>query len=54
MPYKKLEEFESEFDNLDVDNSYLTLPFKGSNTVDLDFVYKQILDGCKACKITLS
>ena len=43
----------SEFDNLDVGNSYQTSPFKGRNIVDLDFVHKQLLDGCKACKITL-
>ena len=51
---KKSEELESEFDNFDVDNSYLTSPFKGRNIVDLDFVYKQLLDGYKACKTTLS
>ena len=38
----------------DVDNSYPTLPFKGRNIVELDFVYKQLLDGHKACKCTLS
>ena len=47
-------EFESELDNFDLDNSYPTLPFKGRNIVDLDFVCKQLLDGCKACKTTLS
>ena len=50
---KKPEELESEFDHFDVDNSYPTSPFKGSNIVDLDFVYKQLLDGHKACKTTL-
>ena len=47
---KKPEEFESEFDHFDVDNSYLTSPFKGPNIVDIDFVYKQLLDGHEACK----
>ena len=28
---KKPEELESEYDNFDVDNSYPTSPFKGSN-----------------------
>ena len=51
---KKPEELESEFDHFDVDNSYPTSPSKGRNIVDLDFVYKQLLDGHKACKITLS
>ena len=45
---KKPEELESEFDHFDVDNSYPTSPL----IVDLDFVYKQLLDGRKACKIT--
>ena len=40
----------SEFDNFDVDNLYPTSPFKGCNIVDLDFMYEQLLDGCKACK----
>ena len=43
---KKPEEFESEFDHFDVDNSYPTSPL----IVDLDFAYKQQLDGHKACK----
>ena len=51
---QKPEEVESEFDHFDVDNSYLTpgsnFPLKGRNFVDLDFVYKQLLDGHKACK----
>ena len=51
---EKPEELESEFDNFDVDNSYPTSPLKGRNIVDLDFVYIQLLDGCKACKTTLS
>ena len=51
---KKPEELDSEFDHFDADNSYPTLPFKGRNIVDLDFVYKQLLDGHKACKATLS
>ena len=51
---KKPEELESEFDHFDVDNSYPTSPFKGRKIVDLDFVYKQLPDGHKACKTTLS
>ena len=51
---KKPEELESEFDHFDLDNSYPSLPFKGRNIVDLDFVNKQLLDGHKACKTTLS
>ena len=47
---KKPEELESEFDQFDVDTS----PFKGPNILDLDFVYKQLLDRHKACKTTLS
>ena len=47
---KKPEELESEFDHLDVNNSFLTSPF----IVDLDFVNKQLLDGHKACKSTSS
>ena len=47
---KKPEELESEFDHLDLDNSYPTSPL----IVDLDFVHKQLLDGHKACKITSS
>ena len=39
---KKPEELESEFDHFDLDTSYSTLPFKGPNIVDLDFVYKQL------------
>ena len=49
---RKTEKLESEFVNFDVDNSYPILPFKGSNIVNLDFVYKQSPDGCKACKTT--
>ena len=51
---KKPEELESEFDHFDLENSYRSLPFKGCNIVDLDFVYKQLLDGHKACKTALS
>ena len=51
---KKPEELESEFDHFDLDNSYPSSPFKGRNIVDLDFVYKQLLDGHKASKTTLS
>ena len=51
---KKLEGLESEFDDFDVDNSYPTSPFKGHNVVDVDFGYKQLLDGHKVCKTTLS
>ena len=51
---KKPEELESEFDHFDGNNSYQTSVFKGRNIVDLDFVYKQLLDGHKACKTTLS
>ena len=40
---KKPEELESEFDPIDVDNSYPTSPFKGRNILDLDFVYKTTL-----------
>ena len=42
---KKPEELESEFDHFDLDNLYPTSPFKGPNIVDLDIVYKQLLDG---------
>ena len=51
---KKPEELESEFDHLDAANSYPTSPFKGRNIVDLDLMYKQLLDGHKPCKTTLS
>ena len=47
---KKPKELESEFDHFDMDNSYPTSPL----IVDLDFVYKQLLDGHEACKITSS
>ena len=47
---KKTEKLESEFDHFDLDNSYPSSPCKGRNIVDLDFVYKQLLDGHKACK----
>ena len=48
------EELESEFDHFDLDNSYPTSPFKGRNIVELDFAYKQLLDGHKPCNTTLS
>ena len=51
---KKPEELESEFDHFDADNSYSTSPFNGRNIVDLDFMYKELLSGHKACKTTLS
>ena len=51
---KKPEELESGFDHFDVANSYPTWPFKGRNFVDLDFVYKQLLDGHKPSNTTLS
>ena len=51
---KKPDELESEFGHFDLDNSYPTSPFKGRNCVDLDFMYKQLLDGHKACQTTLS
>ena len=51
---KKREELESEFDHFNLDNSYPTSPLKGRNIVDLDFVYKQLLDGHEPCKATLS
>ena len=43
-----------EFDHFDAANSYPTLPFKGRNIVDLDFVYKQLLNEHKPCNTTLS
>ena len=51
---KKQEEFESEFGHFDAVNSYPTSPFKGHNIVDLDFLYKQLLDVHKPCNSTLS
>ena len=51
---KETEELESEFDHFDLHNSYPSSPFKGRNIVDLDFVSKQLLDGHKARKTTLS
>ena len=51
---KKPEELESEFDHFYAANSYQTSPFKGRNVLDLDFVYKQLLDGHKSCNTTLS
>ena len=51
---KKPEELESKFHHFDLYNSYPGSPFKGRNIVNLDFVYKQLLDGHKTCKTTLS
>ena len=51
---KKPEELQSEFDHFDAANSYPPSPFKGRNIVDLDFVYKQSLDGHKPCNTTIS
>ena len=46
---------QEEFDHFDVTNSYpASLPFKSRNIVDLDFVYKQLLDGHKPCNTKLS
>ena len=47
-------ELESEFDYFDAANSYPASPFKGRNFLDLDFVYKELLDGHKPCNTTLS
>ena len=44
---KKSEELESEFYHFD---QYPSSPLKDRNIVDLDFVYKQLLDEHKACK----
>ena len=44
----------SQFDHFDLDNSYPSSSFKDRNIVDLDFVYKQLLDGHKARKTSLS
>ena len=41
---KKPEELESEFDHFGGDKSYPTSHFKGRNIVDLDFVYKELLN----------
>ena len=46
---KKPEELESEFDHFDLDNSYPSLPLKGRNVVDLDFVYNYLI-GIKLAK----
>ena len=51
---KKPEEFEARFDHFDAANSHPTSPFKGRNILDLDFMYKQLLDGHKPCNTTLS
>ena len=47
---KNPEELESEFDHFDLDDSYPSSAFRRRNIVDLYFVYKQLLDGHKACK----
>ena len=51
---KNQRSFSQSFDNLHVNNSYQTSRFKGLNIVDLVFVYKKLLDECKACKTTFS
>ena len=51
---KNAEKLDSKFENLDVNNSNPTSPFKGCNIVDLSFVCQQLVEGCKACKTTLS
>ena len=51
---KRTKELESEFDHFDAAYSYPTPLFKDCNIVDLDFVYKQLLDGHKPCNTTLS
>ena len=51
---KKPEELELESDHFDAANSYPTSPFKGHNIMDLDSVYKQLLDGHKPSNTTLS
>ena len=47
---KKPEEYEPEFDNFDVDDSYSTWPVKGRNIVDLDPVSNNYLMGVKLAK----
>ena len=51
---KNAEKLDSKFENLDVNNSNPISSFKGSNIVDLGFVCLQLVEGCKACKTTLS
>ena len=51
---KNAEKLDSKFENLDVNNSNPISPFKGCNIVDLGFVCQQLVEGCKACKTTLS
>ena len=51
---KKPDELESEFIHFDLDSLYPSSPFEGRNIVNLDFVYKQLFDGHKACKTILS
>ena len=48
------EKLDSKFENLDVNNSNPISAFKGCNIVDLGFVCQQLVEGCKACKSTLS
>ena len=51
---KNAEKLDSKFDNLDVNNLNPVSPFKGCNIVDLGFACLQLVEGCKACKTTLS
>ena len=51
---KNAEKLDSKFENLDVNNSNSISPFKGCNIVDLGLVCQQLVEGCKACKTTLS
>ena len=47
---KAPEELKSQSDNFDDIYSYPTPPFKGRNIMDLDFMYKHLLDGMKVAK----
>ena len=51
---KKPEELESEFDHLMRLIRIQLRLFKGCNIVDLDFMYKRLLDSHKLCNTTLS
>ena len=51
---KNVEKLDLKFENLYVNNSNPISPFKGCNIVDLGFVCQQLVEGCKACKTTLS
>ena len=51
---KNVEKLDSKFEKLDVNNSNPISPFKGCNIVDLGFVCQQLVEGCEACKTTLS